>query len=219
MYGWIGLNYMMISKMKHKWFNVHVHFPFEHVMQGREIQDKHCKNCLSTVASSNCNLENALESSSLFLLLFVPLPGVVFLDRFDLFFLKKTIQYQGSLHLIFIMKINRLHKQATCKRKQSKRRFILVVSRSPYLTKSWFPWVLEMCFLCCLISLWAYLLKQQIVCSRKQSLCKKETHQPFLKININFVCEKISYDGSVSNHFRLLGDILVTKCWKLLTVG
>lgn len=135
------------------------------------------------------------------------------------FFLKKTIQYQGSLHLIFIMKINRLHKQATCKRKQSKRRFILVVSRSPYLTKSWFPWVLEMCFLCCLISLWAYLLKQQIVCNRKQSLCKKETHQPFLKININFVCEKISYDGSVSNHFRLLGDILVNKCWKLLTVG
>ena len=61
-------------------------FPFEHVMQGREIQDKHCKNCLSTVTSSNCNLENALESSSLFLLLFVPLPGVVFLDRFDLFF-------------------------------------------------------------------------------------------------------------------------------------
>ena len=60
-----------------------MHFPFEHVMQGREIQDKHC---LSTVASSNCNLENALESSSLFLLLFVPLPGVVFLDRFDLFF-------------------------------------------------------------------------------------------------------------------------------------
>ena len=132
---------------------------------------------------------------------------------------KKTIQYQGSLHLIFIMKINRLHKQATCERKQSKSRFIFVVSRSPYLTKAWLPWVLEMCFLCCLISLWAYILKQQIVCNRKQSLCKKETHQPFLKINIHFVCEKISYDGSVSNHFRLLGDILVTKCWKLLTVG
>ena len=107
--------YMMISKMKHKWFNVHVHFPFEHVMQGREIQDKHCKNCLSTVASSNFNLENALESSSLFFLLFVPLPGVVFLDLpFPLhkfwvvtfFFLKKTIQYQGSLHLIFINEIS-----------------------------------------------------------------------------------------------------------------
>ena len=40
-----------------------------------------------------------------------------------------------------------------------------------------------------------------------------------MKININFVCEKIFYDGSGSNHFRLLGDILVTKRWKLLTVG
>lgn len=118
---------------------------------------------------------------------------------------KKTIQYQGSLHLIFIMKINRLHKQATCERKQSKRRFILVISLSNKSLVTLSSW--NVCFLCCLISLWAYLLKQQIVCNRKQSLCKKETRQPFLKININFVCEKIFYDGSVSNHFRSLGDI------------
>ena len=64
------------------------------------------------------------------------------------FSLKKTIQW--SLHLIRI--INRLHKWATCKRKQNKHRN--KQDGSPHPTKAWLPWVLwNVHFLSCSIML------------------------------------------------------------------
>ena len=80
----------------------------------------------------------------------------------------------------------------------------------------------KVCFSCCFILLWAYLLKQRIVCIRKEILCKKETHQPFLIININFVCEKIFYDRWFCFwpfQVTWAHNFLVTKHWKLLAIG
>ena len=154
MYGWIGLNYMTISKIKHNWCNAQVHFPFEHVMRGREIQDKHCINCLTTLDHQTATWwMPGKVPPSCFCFCLYRFWELLFLIFHFLFTNFGFWPFFWKNNPILRISASDLYNKIGCTNKplpkeitiESKRKFILVVSRSPHLTKAWLPWVLERC--------------------------------------------------------------------------
>ena len=160
----------MICKKKYRWFNAHLHFPFIiALLEGGKFiisTAKYCLFRLMELQPVECLFSINSWQKILSFFLIPPAEALCsvwnwllcYFSRSSMsshkfwvatFSLKKTIQW--SLHLIRI--INRLHKWATCKRKQNKHRN--KQDGSPHPTKAWWEyhefcemrifWVVRLC--------------------------------------------------------------------------